>query len=99
MGKLTKNQKLALAKIEAGKAYSLGEASQLVKDITYTKFDHTGFRHNEYYVDGIRIKYENIFETDVYYGITTTTWNNIKDDRGRYFDRSIPITNTIRINK
>ena len=39
MGKLTKNQKLALAKIEAGKAYSLGEASQLVKDITYTKFD------------------------------------------------------------
>ena len=26
MGKLTKNQKLALAKIEAGKAYSLGEA-------------------------------------------------------------------------
>ena len=39
MGKLTKNQKLALAKIEAGKAYSLSEASQLVKDITYTKFD------------------------------------------------------------
>ena len=39
MGKLTKNQKLALAKIEAGKAYSLGQASQLVKDITYTKFD------------------------------------------------------------
>ena len=41
MGKLTKNQKLALAKIEAGKAYSLGEASQLVKDITYTKFDES----------------------------------------------------------
>ncbi len=39
MGKLTKNQKLALAKIEAGKAYSLSEASQLVKDITFTKFD------------------------------------------------------------
>ena len=31
MGKLTKNQKLALAKIEAGKAYSLIEASSLVK--------------------------------------------------------------------
>ncbi len=39
MGKLTKNQKLALEKIEAGKAYSLKEASQLVKDITFTKFD------------------------------------------------------------
>ena len=39
MGKLTKNQKLAAEKIEAGKAYSLKEAAQLVKDITYTKFD------------------------------------------------------------
>lgn len=39
MSKLTKNQKLALDKIEAGKTYSLKEASQLVKDITYTKFD------------------------------------------------------------
>ncbi|MBE6306114.1 MAG: 50S ribosomal protein L1 [Bacteroidales bacterium] len=39
MGKLTKNQKLALAKIEAGKAYSLKEASELVKEITFTKFD------------------------------------------------------------
>ncbi|MCD7901471.1 MAG: 50S ribosomal protein L1 [Bacteroides sp.] len=39
MGKLTKNQKLAAAKIEAGKAYSLKEAASLVKEITYTKFD------------------------------------------------------------
>ncbi len=39
MSKLTKNQKLATAKIEVGKAYSLREASQLVKDITTTKFD------------------------------------------------------------
>ena len=39
MGKLTKNQKLAAGKIEAGKAYSLKEASQLVKEITFTKFD------------------------------------------------------------
>ena len=39
MGKLTKNQKLALAKIEAGKTYSLIEASSLVKEVTYTKFD------------------------------------------------------------
>ncbi len=39
MGKLTKNQKLALEKIEAGKSYSLAEAAQKVKEITYTKFD------------------------------------------------------------
>jgi len=39
MGKLTKNQKLALEKIEAGKTYSLKEASQLVKEISTTKFD------------------------------------------------------------
>ena len=39
MSKLTKNQKLALGKIEAGKAYTLKEASELVKEITTTKFD------------------------------------------------------------
>ena len=39
MGKLTKNQKLALEKIEAGKSYSLAEAAEKVKEITYTKFD------------------------------------------------------------
>ncbi|MFA6873609.1 MAG: 50S ribosomal protein L1 [Bacteroidaceae bacterium] len=39
MGKLTKNQKLAASKIEADKTYTLKEASQLVKDITTTKFD------------------------------------------------------------
>ncbi len=39
MGKLTKNQKAALAKLEANKEYSLTEASGLVKDITFTKFD------------------------------------------------------------
>lgn len=39
MGKLTKNQKLALEKIEAGKAYTLVEAAKLVKEITTTKFD------------------------------------------------------------
>ena len=37
MSKLTKNQKLALGKIEAGKAYTLKEASALVKEITTTK--------------------------------------------------------------
>ncbi|MGI6073649.1 MAG: 50S ribosomal protein L1 [Fermentimonas sp.] len=39
MSKLTKNQKLALSKIEVGKSYSLKEASELVKEITTTKFD------------------------------------------------------------
>ncbi len=39
MSKLTKNQKLVADKIEAGKAYTLSEASALVKEITFTKFD------------------------------------------------------------
>lgn len=39
MGKLTKNQKIALSKIEAGKMYTLEEASALVKEITMSKFD------------------------------------------------------------
>jgi len=39
MSKLTKNQKLATSKIEAGKIYTLKEASALVKEISTTKFD------------------------------------------------------------
>jgi len=39
MSKLTKNQRLALEKIEAGKTYSLKEAAALVKEITNSKFD------------------------------------------------------------
>jgi len=39
MSKLTKNQKLANSKVEAGKAYSLKEAAALVKEISTTKFD------------------------------------------------------------
>ncbi len=39
MAKLTKNQKLAAEKIEAGKFYSVAEAAALVKEITHTKFD------------------------------------------------------------
>ena len=39
MSKLTKNQKLTAGKIEAGKAYTLAEASALLKEITATKFD------------------------------------------------------------
>jgi large subunit ribosomal protein L1 len=39
MARLTKNQKEAVAKIEASKFYSLTEASALVKEISNTKFD------------------------------------------------------------
>ena len=39
MSKLTKNQKLVADKVEAGRAYTLAEASALVKEITTTKFD------------------------------------------------------------
>lgn len=39
MSKLTKNQKSVADKIEAGKLYTLKEASSLVKEITTTKFD------------------------------------------------------------
>ncbi len=39
MTKLTKNQKLALEKLEKDRLYTLKEASSLVKEITKTKFD------------------------------------------------------------
>ncbi|MDD4746849.1 MAG: 50S ribosomal protein L1 [Salinivirgaceae bacterium] len=39
MAKLTKKQKQATEKIETGKAYTIAEAAQLVKEITFTKFD------------------------------------------------------------
>ena len=39
MGKLTKNQKLALSKIEPGKAYTLNEAAAKVKEASFEKFD------------------------------------------------------------
>lgn len=39
MGRITKNQKASLEKLEKGKAYSIEEAAQLVKEITFTKFD------------------------------------------------------------
>ena len=39
MSKLTKNQKSVADKVEVGKAYTLKEASALVKEITTTKFD------------------------------------------------------------
>lgn len=39
MTKLTKNRKLALAKIDANKQYSIEEAASLIKEMTTTKFD------------------------------------------------------------
>ena len=39
MAKLTKKHKEALAKVDRNKLYSLKEASALLKEITYTKFD------------------------------------------------------------
>ena len=39
MSKLTRNRRLVADKIEAGKAYSLREAAELVKEITTTKFE------------------------------------------------------------
>lgn len=39
MAKLTKKQKQASEKIETGRAYKIKEAAQLVKEITFTKFD------------------------------------------------------------
>src|SRR5690554_5928379 len=42
MTKLTKNKKLALAKTDAEKAYTIEEAASLVKEFTSTKFDAWG---------------------------------------------------------
>ena len=39
MAKLTKNQKLALSKIEQGKSYTLAEAAEKVKETSFEKFD------------------------------------------------------------
>ena len=41
MSKLTKNQKIAYAKVEPEKAYKLTEAAALLKEITFTKFSKT----------------------------------------------------------
>ncbi len=39
MGRITKNKKAALGKIEKAKVYTIDEAAALVKEITFTKFD------------------------------------------------------------
>lgn len=39
MSKLTKNRKLAEAKVDPNKVYKLSEAAALLKEVTFTKFD------------------------------------------------------------
>jgi large subunit ribosomal protein L1 len=39
MARITKNQKSALEKIEPGKQYTLSDASKILKEVTFTKFD------------------------------------------------------------
>ena len=39
MGRITKNKKASQEKLEKSKIYSIDEASELVKEITFTKFD------------------------------------------------------------
>ena len=39
MSKISKKRKQALAKVDQTKAYSLADASKIIKDVTYTKFD------------------------------------------------------------
>ena len=39
MGRITKNMKLVEEKLEKGKQYPISEAAQLVKEVTFTKFD------------------------------------------------------------
>src|SRR5437764_9088232 len=39
MSKLTKNRKVVTKKFDSAKTYSLQDASKIVKDITFTKFD------------------------------------------------------------
>jgi len=51
MSKLTKNQKIAYAKVEAAKAYKLSEAAALLKEITFTKFDASVDMHVRLGVD------------------------------------------------
>jgi large subunit ribosomal protein L1 len=39
MGRITKNKKAALGKLEKSKIYTIDEAASLVKEITFTRFD------------------------------------------------------------
>ena len=39
MAKISKRRKVAIAKVDQTKSYSLAEASKIIKEVTYTKFD------------------------------------------------------------
>ncbi|HIF15574.1 MAG TPA: 50S ribosomal protein L1, partial [Bacteroidetes bacterium] len=39
MGKITKNQKAISDKVDSNKEYTIAEASKMIKDISFTKFD------------------------------------------------------------
>jgi large subunit ribosomal protein L1 len=39
MAKISKKRKQAIAKVDQTKSYTLAEASKIIKDVTYTKFD------------------------------------------------------------
>lgn len=39
MAKISKKRKVAIAKVDQTKSYSLAEASKIIKEVTYTKFD------------------------------------------------------------
>lgn len=69
------------------------------ESIRYLTHDNIGFRFVEHYVDGVLKFEENIFDTDEYIGITTTSWKHIDDERGSYFDRCIPLIETVRTKK
>lgn len=51
MAKISKKHKQALAKVDATKAYTLAEASKLVKDASYVKFDSSVDLHVRLGVD------------------------------------------------
>ena len=51
MGKLTKNQKAVVAKVDSAKMYKLAEACQLVKEVSFTKFDASVELHVNLCVD------------------------------------------------
>ncbi len=51
MSKLTKNQKVVTAKVDKAKTYQLAEACELVKEVTFTKFDASVELHAKLGVD------------------------------------------------
>ncbi|MGM9763160.1 MAG: 50S ribosomal protein L1 [Candidatus Cryptobacteroides sp.] len=51
MSKLTKNQKTVMAKIDEARQYKLSEACELVKEVTFTKFDASVELHVKLGVD------------------------------------------------